>query len=136
MFSWSAQDLLCLAKHETQSQKYVIFSTLCCRNITFLSTDLVQHLQNNFPEMFKLYTTLSNRKTAATPFEILIATNSTAVGEKEAADYLKSLDITSQSTIKSAFDQQTAVRSFFHITDYAYRYSRPYGTNPSLKSSS
>ena len=86
--------------------------------------------------MFKLYTTLSNRKTAAIPFEILIATNSTAVGEKEAADYLKSLDITSQSTIKSAFDQQTAVRSFFYITDYAYIYNRPYGTNLSLKSSS
>ena len=88
--------------------------------------------------MFKLYTTLSNCKTAAMPFEILIAKNSTAVGKKkEAADYLinKSLDITSQSTIKSAFDQKTAVHSFFHITDYAYIYNRPYGTNPSLKSS-
>ncbi|KAM6493884.1 hypothetical protein JOM56_010245 [Amanita muscaria] len=71
--------------------------------------NMIHHLQNHFPSMYKLYTTLSERKTAPTPLEVLIATNSTIISEKDVNDYLKSLDIISQPTIQSAFDKQTAV---------------------------
>ena len=59
--------------------------------------------------MFKLYRILSARSTPPTPFEVLIATNSKDMDEAEVKDYLQSLDVCTQLTIQSAFDQQTAV---------------------------
>ncbi|KIL54477.1 hypothetical protein M378DRAFT_92476 [Amanita muscaria Koide BX008] len=70
--------------------------------------NMIQHLQSHFPAMYKLYTILSSRKTPPTPFEVLIATKSSAVQEKEVTDYLQSLDISSQPTIQNAFNNQMA----------------------------
>ena len=75
---------------------------------------MVQHLQNQFPAVHKLYDIMSSRKTPPTPLEVLIATKSNTITEKEVSDYLRTLD-TPQATIPNIFHNQTAVCSFFFL---------------------
>ncbi len=76
---------------------------------------MVQHLQNQFPTMHKLYNIMSSRKTPPTPLEVLIATKSSTVSEKEVSDYLRTLDAAPQATLPNIFLNQTAVCSPFFL---------------------
>jgi hypothetical protein len=70
---------------------------------------MVSHLQNHFPAMYKLYSIFTARKTPPTPIELLIATNSSKIDQKDVNDYLQSMDVPAQNTIQNAFDCQMAV---------------------------
>ncbi len=80
-----------------------------------LYIDMVQHLQNQFPTMHKLYNIMSSRKTPPTPLEVLIATKLSTVSEKEVSDYLQTLDAAPQATLPNIFLNQTAVCSPFFL---------------------
>ena len=80
-----------------------------------LNADMVQHLQNQFPTMHKLYNIMSSRKTPPTPLEVLIAMKSNTITEKEVSDYLRTLNATPQAMIPNIFHNQTAVRSLFFL---------------------
>lgn len=73
--------------------------------------DLVHHLSSTFPVMFQLYTSMQNRSTLPTPFEVKIAQAASDITDDEVKEHLKTLKISASSgTIQGAFDRQTAVR--------------------------
>ena len=70
---------------------------------------MVGHLQSKFPAMFQLYTCLTNRETLPTPFEVKIACASKDISEEEVNKHLKTLQLSTTSSIQNAFDKQTMV---------------------------
>ena len=70
---------------------------------------MVGHLQSKFPAMFQLYTCLSNREALPTPFEVKIACASKDISEENINKHLKALQLSTTSSIQSAFEKQTTV---------------------------
>ena len=85
-----------------------IFQLVSCLPVTCLQ-EMVGHLQSKFPAMFQLYTPLTNCESLPTPFEVKIASTSKDISKDDINKHLKSLELSTVSSIQAAFDKQTLV---------------------------